>query len=66
MTAALIGFAAVLILAFMRMPLGVALGLVGVVGFAYESSLRAALSSASRLVIDAGQTMAFRLSPCLF
>ena len=28
MTAALIGFAAVLVLAFLRMPLGVALGLV--------------------------------------
>ena len=29
MTVALIGFAAVLVLAFMRMPLGIALGLVG-------------------------------------
>ena len=33
MIIALIGFAAVLILAFLRMPLGVALGLVGLVGF---------------------------------
>ena len=33
MTFALIGFAVVLILAFLRMPLGVALGLVGLVGF---------------------------------
>jgi hypothetical protein len=33
MGVALLGFAAVLILAFMRMPLGIALGLVGVIGF---------------------------------
>ena len=39
MTSALFGFGAVLVLAFMRMPLGIALGLVGVAGFAYESSM---------------------------
>ena len=33
MTLALIGFAVVLVFAFLRMPLGVALGLVGLVGF---------------------------------
>ena len=32
MSVALLGFGAVLILAFMRMPLGIALGLVGVIG----------------------------------
>lgn len=63
MTSALFGFAAVLILAFMRMPLGIALGLVGVIGFAYESSLRAALSSASRLVIDASQNYGLSVVP---
>ncbi len=63
MTAALIGFFAVLVLAFMRMPLGIALGLVGVVGFAYESSLRAAMSSASRLVIDASQSYGLSVVP---
>ncbi|MDD9910039.1 MAG: TRAP transporter large permease [Ahrensia sp.] len=63
MTAALIGFAAVLVLAFMRMPLGVALGLVGVVGFAELSSYRAAISSAARLVIDSGQSYGLSVVP---
>jgi len=48
MTIALIGFAAVLILAFMRMPLGVALGLVGLVGFSELSSYRAGMANAAR------------------
>jgi hypothetical protein len=42
MGVALLGFAAVLILAFMRMPLGIALGLVGVIGFGELSNYRAA------------------------
>ena len=63
MTAALIGFAAVLVLAFMRMPLGIALGLVGVIGFGELSGYRAAMSSASRLVIDAGQSDGLSVVP---
>lgn len=63
MISALIGFAAVLVLAFMRMPLGIALGLVGVIGFAHESSYRAAMSSASRLVIDASQSYGLSVVP---
>lgn len=63
MIASLFGFAAVLVLAFMRVPLGIALGLVGVVGFAHESSLRAAMSSASRLVIDASQSYGLSVVP---
>ena len=63
MTAALIGFAAVLVLAFMRMPLGIALGLVGVIGFGELSGYRAAMSSASRLVIDAGQSYGLSVVP---
>lgn len=63
MTAALIGFAAVLLLAFMRMPLGIALGLVGVIGFGELSGYRAAMSSASRLVIDAGQSYGLSVVP---
>ncbi len=63
MISALVGFAAVLVLAFMRMPLGVALGLVGVLGFTYESSFRAAMSSASRLVIDSSQSYGLSVVP---
>jgi len=61
--ASLIGFAAILALAFMRMPLGFALGLVGAVGFAELSSYRAAISNAGRLVIDAGQNYGLSVLP---
>ncbi|MFT5895057.1 MAG: C4-dicarboxylate transporter DctM subunit [bacterium] len=63
MTVALIGFAAVLILAFFRMPLGIALGLVGVVGFGQLANYKAAMSSAARLVIDAGQSYGLSVVP---
>ncbi|WP_146344932.1 TRAP transporter large permease [Phaeobacter marinintestinus] len=63
MTIALIGFAAVLILAFMRMPLGVALGLVGLVGFSELSNYRAGMSNAARLVIDSGQSYGLSVVP---
>jgi C4-dicarboxylate transporter DctM subunit len=59
----LIGFAAILGLAFLRMPLGFSLGLVGVVGFAELSSYRAAMSNAGRLVIDAGQNYGLSVLP---
>lgn len=63
MTLALIGFAVVLILAFMRMPLGVALGLVGLVGFSELSNYRAGMSNAARLVIDSGQSYGLSVVP---
>lgn len=63
MTFALIGFAAVLILAFMRMPLAVALGLVGVIGFSELTSYRAGMANASRLVIDSGQSYGLSVVP---
>ena len=63
MTIALIGFAAVLILAFMRMPLGIALGLVGLVGFSELSNYRAGMSNAARLVIDSGQSYGLSVVP---
>jgi len=63
LTEAIIGFAAVLVLAFLRMPLGIVLGLVGVVGFSYLSGFRAAISSAARLVIDSGQSYGLSVVP---
>ena len=63
MIVAMIGFAAVLVLAFMRMPLGIALGLVGFVGFAELANYRAAISSAARLVIDSGQSYGLSVVP---
>ena len=52
MIISLIGFAALLLLAFLRMPLGLALGLVSGVGFAALVSERAAIANVERLVID--------------
>jgi len=52
-----------LILAFLRMPLGVALGLVGLVGFSELSSYRAGMSNAARLVIDSGQSYGLSVVP---
>jgi len=63
MTLPLIGFAVILILAFMRMPLGVALGLVGVVGFSELSNYKAGMANAARLVIDSGQSYGLSVVP---
>ena len=63
MSVALLGFGPVLILAFMRMPLGIALGLVGVIGFGELANYRAAISSAARLVIDSGQSYGLSVVP---
>ncbi len=63
MTESLIGFAVLLVLAFLRMPLGIALGLVGVIGFGEISGYRAAISMAGRLVIDAGQSYQLSVLP---
>ncbi len=63
MTLALIGFAVILVLAFMRMPLGVALGLVGVIGFSELSNYKAGMANAARLVIDSGQSYGLSVVP---
>ena len=52
-----------LVLAFLRMPLGIALGLVGVIGFGEISGYREAISMAGRLVIDAGQSYQLSVLP---
>ena len=46
----LIGFAAILCLAFLRFPLALSMGLVGVIGFGELSGYRAAISNLGRLV----------------
>ena len=63
MIVSLIGFAALLLLAFLRMPLGLALGLVGGIGFAALASDRAAIANAARLVIDSGQKYELSVLP---
>ncbi len=63
MTAPIIGFIAVLALALMRMPIALAMGIVGVIGYAQETSWRAAISMASRLVIDTAQNYGLSVIP---
>lgn len=59
----IIGFAAVLVLVFLRMPIAIAMGLVGIVGYAYETSSRAAISMAGRLIIDTSQDYGLSVVP---
>jgi tripartite ATP-independent transporter DctM subunit len=71
MTAALIGFALVLVLVLLRMPIVFAMGLVGTFGFAYERSgslfdawgLNAALSMVGRQIIDTAQSYGLSVVP---
>ena len=59
----LIGFAAILILAFLRLPLALAMGLVGVIGFGEISGYRASVSNLGRLVMDLGQSYSLSVLP---
>lgn len=60
MTESLIGFAALLILIFLKMPVAFAMALVGMAGFAWMRSIDASLSMTGSLVFDAG--LAYSLS----
>ena len=63
MTAALIGFAAVLILVLVRVPIAFAMGLVGMIGFMLETSYRASISMVGRLIIDTSQDYGLSVIP---
>jgi tripartite ATP-independent transporter DctM subunit len=65
MLISLIGFAAVIALAFLRVPIAIAMGLVGVVGFAGLNgwNWRAALSPAGGSVLDTLQTESLSVIP---
>lgn len=54
MTEALIGFAAVFVLALMRMPLAFAMGLVGVVGLGLLRGWAPTMANAAQVVYDTG------------
>ncbi|GGF00771.1 TRAP transporter large permease [Stappia taiwanensis] len=60
MTESLIGFAVLLLLIFLKMPVAFAMALVGLVGFALMRGLDAALAMTGTLVFDAG--LAYSLS----
>ena len=54
MTQALLGFAAIFVLALLRMPLSFAMGLVGFAGIALARGLQPALASTSQVVYETG------------
>ncbi|MGJ8546020.1 MAG: TRAP transporter large permease [Sulfitobacter sp.] len=63
MTLALIGFAAVLVLVLLRIPIAFAMGIVGIFGYAHETSMTAAVSMASRLILDAARDYGLSVIP---
>lgn len=63
MLEALIGFAAVLVLVLLRIPIAFAMGLVGMIGFMIETSYRGAISMVARLIIDASQDYGLSVVP---
>ena len=63
MIEAMAGFAAVLVLVFLRIPIAFAMGLVGMIGYMTETSYRGAISMVSRLIIDASQDYGLSVVP---
>jgi TRAP-type C4-dicarboxylate transport system permease large subunit len=65
MTEALIGLAAMLVLAFLRLPIALAMGLVGVVGYAYmrDWSWTAALAAVQTKVYETGRNYTLSVIP---
>lgn len=63
MLESLIGFAILLALVFLRMPIAIAMGLVGLVGFGVISGFKPAVSMAGRLVIDTGMDYGLSVVP---
>ncbi len=58
-----IGLGAVLILVFLRMPIAIAMGLVGFVGYMEIRGFRGAISMVGRLVIDTAQDYGLSVVP---
>ncbi len=63
MLVSVLGFAAVLILVFLRMPIAVAMGVVGFVGYAEVRGFHASISMVGRLVIDTSQNYGLSVVP---
>ena len=63
MVESLIGFAAVLLLVLLRMPIALSMGLVGFAGVMYSTSFNASISMASRLIIDTAQDYGLSVVP---
>ena len=63
MIESLIGFAAVLLLVLLRMPIAFAMAIVGMAGMTYETNFMAAISLVSRLIIDTSQDYGLSVVP---
>ncbi len=60
---ALAGFAAFLALAFLRLPLWLAMGIVGTLGFAHQVNLKAALSMVGHMTYETGISYTLSVIP---
>ena len=58
-----VGLVAVLVLVFLRMPIAIAMGLVGFVGYMELRNFRASISMVGRLVIDTAQDYGLSVVP---
>jgi len=63
MLIALIGFISVLVLACLRMPIAIAMAIVGTIGYSMETSAKASISMAGRLIIDTAQDYGLSVVP---
>jgi TRAP-type C4-dicarboxylate transport system permease large subunit len=65
MTEALVGLAAILVLAFVRIPIALAMGIVGIVGYAYmrDWSWGAALATVQTKVYETGRNYTLSVVP---
>jgi len=63
MTESIVGLGAVLLLVFLRMPIAIAMALVGFIGFMEIRGFRAAISMVGRLIIDAAQDYGLSVVP---
>lgn len=59
----ILGFAAVLALVLLRVPIAFAMGFVGMIGFMIESGYRASISMTARLIIDTSQDYGLSVVP---
>jgi C4-dicarboxylate transporter, DctM subunit len=62
-TEALVGFAAFLALAFLRVPMAFAMGIVGFVGFAYKVNFNAAAAMIGQTTYETGQNYTLSVIP---
>jgi len=63
MIESVIGLGAVLVLVFLRMPIAIAMGLVGFVGYAEMRGFKGSISMVARLVIDTAQDYGLSVVP---